>query len=125
MTSSFEQDVEDEAGARKALDKQALHNVIVLTCAQMFAYAIAPLSMAVGGLSGSYLLGDDKSLATLPITFFILGPLLGAMPAALFMRRFGRRTGFLLGSAIGILACGLACFSICLLYTSPSPRDRG
>jgi len=112
MTSSFEQNVKDEVRAEQALDKRAFHNVIVLTCAQMFAYAIAPLSMAIGGLSGSYLLGDDKSLATLPITFFILGPLFGAMPAALFMRRFGRRAGFLLGSAIGVLACGLASFSI-------------
>ncbi|MEP1443768.1 MAG: MFS transporter [Hyphomicrobiales bacterium] len=110
MASSSERLNDDSTDA--ALDKRALHNVIVLSCAQMFCYAIAPLSMAVGGLSGSYLLGDDKTLATLPITFFILGPLFSAMPAALFMRRFGRRAGFLLGSAIGMLACGLACLAI-------------
>ena len=37
------------------------------------------------------LLGADKSLATLPITAFVVGTACGTVPAALLMRRIGRR----------------------------------
>jgi MFS family permease len=57
------------------------------------------------------MLGDDRSLATLPITAFVVGTACGAVPAALLMRRIGRRSGFLTGTAIngiGALLCALA-----------------
>lgn len=93
-------------------DKRAMHNIAVLTAAQALNYSLAPLSMAIGGLSGDYLLGADKTFATLPITFFVLGPLFGAMPAALLMKAIGRRLGFLFGTLIGFIGCGLACLAI-------------
>lgn len=93
-------------------DRRAIHNIVVLTVAQAFNYALAPLAMTIGGLSGSYLLGDDKSLATLPITCFILGPLFGALPGALLMKKIGRRFGFMVGALIGFIGTGLASYAI-------------
>ena len=53
--------------------------------------AAPPIAITLGGLAGLYLLGADKSLATLPVTGFNLGVALGAIPAAMLMRRIGRR----------------------------------
>ncbi|MCP4386061.1 MAG: MFS transporter [Hyphomicrobiales bacterium] len=49
-----------------------------------------------------YLLGLDKSLATLPVSSFNLGVALGAVPAALLMRQIGRRYGFMSGTLVGM-----------------------
>lgn len=93
-------------------DGVAKHNIVVLTVAQALNYAVAPLSMSIGGLAGHYLLSDDKTLATLPVTFFILGPLFASMPAALLMKSVGRRAGFMVGALIGFCGCALAAHAI-------------
>jgi len=48
--------------------------------------------VAVNGLAG-YQLASEKWMATLPVTGYVLGGAVWAMPAALFMRRFGRASG--------------------------------
>lgn len=60
---------------------------------------------AVSGLAG-FLLAEHKWMATLPITGYVLGGAVWAMPAAAFMRRFGRRHGYTLAS-VGAMAGGL------------------
>lgn len=110
MTISFQN--KDTDGV--ALDKRAMHNIAILTLAQALNYSLAPLAMAIGGLSGDYLLAEDKSLATLPVTCFILGPLFGALPAAMLMKAVGRRTGFMFGAAIGFCGSGVAAYAILL-----------
>lgn len=90
----------------------AKRNVLLLACAQATGFAVAPISMAIGGLAGHYLLGDDKTFATLPITAYVLGPLLGSMPAALLMKQVGRRFGFMAGAALGIFGCVVATYAI-------------
>ena len=52
---------------------------------------------AVNGLAGLQL-ADNKLLATLPVTGYVLGGALWSMPAAAFMRRYGRRAGYTVGS---------------------------
>ena len=84
-------------------DRLARRNAIVLALAQAFAGAQATIVFAAGGLAGYYLLGDDKSLATLPPSSFLIGTAIGTMPAALLMRRIGRRPGFLFGVFLGML----------------------
>ncbi|MDA9519699.1 hypothetical protein XI06_04835 [Bradyrhizobium sp. CCBAU 11434] len=59
--------------------------------------------IGLNGLVGYALLGEDKSLATLPIATYIAGTAAMTFPASLWMRRFGRRHGFLVGTAIGLL----------------------
>lgn len=60
---------------------------------------------AVSGLAG-FALAEQKWMATLPVTGYVLGGAVWAMPAAAFMRRFGRRPGYTLAS-FGAMAGGL------------------
>mgnify|MGYP001373224441 CR=1 FL=1 len=53
--------------------------------------------IAVNGLAGLQL-ADNKLLATLPVTGYVLGGAIWSMPAAAFMRRYGRRAGYTVGS---------------------------
>ncbi|PCI04517.1 MAG: MFS transporter [Hyphomicrobiales bacterium] len=90
----------------------AKRNVFLLSAAQSVAGAAAPLSISIGGLAGFYLLGTDKSLATVPITAFNVGTALVALPAAMLMRRIGRRLGFISGASIAICGMLIAGFAL-------------
>lgn len=57
--------------------------------------------IAVTGLAG-LLLTDQNWLATLPVTGYVLGGAVWAMPAAAFMRRYGRRAGYTVASFAAI-----------------------
>jgi MFS family permease len=57
--------------------------------------------IAINGLAGLQL-ADNKLLATLPVTGYVLGGAFWAMPAAAFMRRFGRRAGYTVGSLVAM-----------------------
>jgi MFS family permease len=89
------------AGAPAGNDRLALRNTVVLSAAQAVGGIVGPLNLAISGLAGFYLLGADKSLATLPVTGFVLGTACGTMPAAMLMRRFGRKPGFAGGMLVG------------------------
>ncbi|MCU0791171.1 MAG: MFS transporter [Nitratireductor sp.] len=80
----------------------ARKNAWLYSLCQAFTGSSAPISIALGGLAGAYLLGTDKSLATAPVTGFNVGVALAALPAAMIMRRIGRRLGFMAGAVIGI-----------------------
>jgi MFS family permease len=64
-----------------------------------------------GGLAG-YMLATDKSLATLPISFLMIGTMITTIPASLFMGRFGRRAGFWIGTLLGAASAILAVTSL-------------
>jgi len=81
----------------------ARRNAWLYAACQAFASASAPISIALGGLAGNYLLAADKSLATAPVTGFNIGVALASLPAAFLMRQVGRRLGFMTGALIGIL----------------------
>lgn len=105
-------------------DPLARRNAIVLAATQSVAGAIAPMSFAIGSIIGSHLLTEDQSLATLPITAFVVGTALMTMPAALLMRRVGRQAGFIFGAGLSIVgalsafgALSMASFWLfCLAY---------
>ncbi len=86
-----------------AEEPQVRRNALILATAAAFGGSMAPIAISLGGLAGSYLLGPDKSLATLPVSGFTVGVAAGAVPAALLMRRVGRRAGFIAGATVGIL----------------------
>jgi MFS family permease len=96
--------VAEEAAVRR--------NAFVLAAASAFGGSIAPIAISLGGLTGAYLLGPDKSLATLPVSGFTVGVAAGAIPAALLMRRVGRRFGFMIGSGIGVIGGIVAGWSV-------------
>jgi MFS family permease len=74
-----------------------------LAIAAAVSGSIPVVIVGMGGLAGSYLLGADKSLATLPVSAYTVGVAAGSVPAALLMRRNGRRLGYITGSAFAIL----------------------
>lgn len=82
-------------------DRRARRNTAVLAAAQSVGGIAGPLNLSISALAGAFLLGPDKSLATLTITGFVLGTAAGSVPAALLMRRFGRRPGFIGGMLVG------------------------
>lgn len=86
-------DAEENAIAKK--------NVWLYLLCQAFGGAAAPVNIAIGGLVGAHLLGEDKSLATAPITAYNIGVAIGALLANAIMRRVGRKRGFMLGTVIG------------------------
>jgi MFS family permease len=90
----------------------AKHNAFVYSVAQAINGSVPPICFSVGALTGYYLLGDDKSLATVPVTGYTVGIALGAIPAAMLMRRIGRRLGFIIGSIIAIGAGIFGTFAI-------------
>lgn len=95
-------------------DRLARRNVVVLATAQALAGAGAPISISLGGIVGYFLLGTDKTLATLPVTAFIVGTAVATLPAGVLARRLGRRKGLMTGSLIGICGGLLAAYGIFL-----------
>ena len=74
--------------------------------------SVAPIVIALGGLTGAYLLADDKSLATLPVSGFNVGVALMAGPASLLMFRIGRQKGFMAGAMLGVVGVSIAGIAI-------------
>ena len=93
---------------------EARRNAVVLAVASSIAGSAPPLAITLGGLAGLYLLGTDKTLATLPVSTFNLGVAMGAIPAAMLMRAVGRRLGFMAGSLSGIAGGVIA--ALALIY---------
>jgi MFS family permease len=93
-------------------DTAARRNALVLAAAQAVGASSAPIVISLGGLAGFYLLGDNKLLATLPITFFVLGVATGSMPAAMLMQKIGRRAGFQIGAFAPMAGGALAAYAI-------------
>ncbi len=87
-------------------------NVVLLSLAQSFANTLQTMGIATTPLAAYMLLGDDKSLATLPIVFVHLGLMTATVPASLLMNRFGRRAGFSIGAMIGITSGAVGVWSV-------------
>ncbi len=99
-------------GPAEAHEKEARYNAFVLSVAQAVSGSLFPIAISLGGLTGFYLLGADKSLATLPVTALNVGLALGTIPAAMLMRRIGRRSGFMSGAVSGVAGGIIACLGI-------------
>lgn len=91
---------------------EARRNALVLSAASAIAGSVPPIAITLGGLAGLYLLGADKSLATLPVSGFNLGVAIGAIPAAMLMRAVGRRLGFMAGSIAGMAGGVVAAIAV-------------
>ena len=89
----------------------AVRNVFVLAGCQALLQTGMVMIITSGGLAG-YMLATDKSLATLPISFLMIGTMITTIPASLFMGRFGRRAGFWIGTLLGAASAILAVTSL-------------
>ena len=92
----------------EAAAKDARRAAIIFAASQAIVGSAAPISFSVGALAGHYLLGADKTLATLPVTAFTVGVAVGAIPAASLIKNLGQRTGFMLGTGITALGGAIA-----------------
>ena len=86
-------------------------DVFLLSCCQALLLTNAVTLIAVSSLAG-YAMADNKALATLPATTYVIGGAMGAFPASMWMKRVGRRAGFLTGGAYGLAGAALATFAI-------------
>ncbi|MGQ0652905.1 MAG: MFS transporter, partial [Betaproteobacteria bacterium] len=84
-------------------------NVGLLAACQAMLYALITTLVTVNGLAGLKL-APHVSLATLPMTFWVLGGALATMPASFHMKRVGRTRGLSLGALWGF-AGALVCAS--------------
>lgn len=96
------------AGERPSLGR----NVTLLAICQGLFQSVQTMGISASPLAGYALLGDDKSLATLPIFLQHAGVMLTTVPASLLMARIGRRAGFTLGAIISIVFGALAAYAI-------------
>ena len=90
----------------------ARRNVFLLMFAQALLASAGPIAFSIGGLAGYNLLGEDKSLATAPLTGFNIGVALGAVFVAIAARLLGRAYGFIVGALIGAAGGILAAIAL-------------
>ncbi len=77
-------------------------NVALLAACQALLLTNNSTLIALNGLAG-YALAPHKSLATVPVTGWVVGAAATTYFASLLMKRIGRRAGFTLGASVGIV----------------------
>ena len=85
-------------------------NIALLAACQAMLFTNNSTLIAINGLAG-LALTPTPSLATLPVTAWVLGGAIATMPASLHMKRVGRRRGLMAGTRWGMagaLLCGVA-----------------
>ncbi|MER1967633.1 MFS transporter [Castellaniella sp. GW247-6E4] len=88
-------------------------NIFRLTLAQALAGANTTVIYATGAIIGN-MLAPSKTLATLPISIFVVGMATCILPTGAIARRHGRRAAFLAGTGCGVLAGLLAAAAVLL-----------
>ncbi|MBD0416580.1 MFS transporter [Oryzicola mucosus] len=95
-----------------AAEAEVRRTALILASAQAVIGSAVPIVLSMGALAGQYLLGADKSLATLPVTSFNLGVALGAIPAAAIVRALGLRQGFQFGTILTAAGGGITTLAL-------------
>ena len=92
-------------------DRLARRNVLVLAVTQALAGGNSTVLFATAGIVGTTL-APDKSLATLPISIFVLGMWMGTLPIGALARRLGRRNALQIGTDCGVLTGLICCLAV-------------
>jgi MFS family permease len=85
-------------------------NVALLAACQGMLFTNNSTLIAINGLAG-LALAPMRSIATLPVTCWVLGGAIATVPASFHMKRVGRQRGLITGTLFGIvgaLICSLA-----------------
>jgi MFS family permease len=93
--------------------QHARRNVFLLACCQALLFTNNVTLISLNGLAG-FALADNKVLATLPVTGYVVGAALSTFPASLWMKKVGRRNGFLTGTLFGLVGGAIATLGIYL-----------
>ncbi len=94
-------------------DVVARKNVLLLSGAQALAGANSAVIMTTGAIVGS-ILAPRLDLATLPVSFYVVGTALGTLPAGMIARKWGRNAAFTAGTGCGFIVGLLAALAIYL-----------
>ncbi|MDP7615410.1 MAG: MFS transporter [SAR324 cluster bacterium] len=92
-----------------------LRTILLLSVCLAFSGSTSSMTVSASSLVG-FGIADNKALATLPLSFHLLGTMLAGIPASLLMKRVGRRYGFMIGTGIG--ASGAAAATIAIIYSN-------
>jgi MFS family permease len=94
-----------------ASDARARSNVARLAAAQALTGANSAVIFATGSIVGATL-APDISLATVPLSMYVLGLAAGTLPTGAISRSYGRRVAFIIGTGCGVLTGLLGAFAI-------------
>jgi len=89
----------------------AARNVFLLACCQALLFTNNVTLISLNGLAG-FALADNKALATLPVTGYVVGAAISTFPASMWMKRVGRRNGFLTGTLFGLAGGAITTLAI-------------
>jgi len=92
-------------------DTKARANVRRLAAAQALTGANAAVIFATGSIVGAQL-APNITLATLPLSIYVLGLAAGTLPTGMISQAFGRRAAFIAGTGCGALCGVLAAVAI-------------
>lgn len=99
------------AANETADDARARANVVRLAAAQALTGANSAVIFATGSIVGATL-APDMSLATVPLSMYVVGLAAGTLPTGAISRRFGRRWAFVVGTGLGALTGLIGSFAI-------------
>jgi MFS family permease len=92
-------------------DARARSNVARLAAAQALTGANSAVIFATGSIIGATL-APDISLATVPLSMYVVGLAAGTLPTGAISRAFGRRVAFIIGTGCGVLTGLLASYAV-------------
>ncbi len=92
-------------------DARARSNVLRLAAAQALTGANSAVIFATGSIVGASL-APDISLATVPLSIYVVGLAAGTLPTGAISRRHGRRVAFIIGTGCGVATGLLGAFAI-------------
>jgi MFS family permease len=92
-------------------DAHLRSNVARLAAAQALTGANSAVIFATGSIVGATL-APDISLATVPLSMYVLGLAAGTLPTGVISRAYGRRIAFIIGTGCGVLTGLLGSFAI-------------
>src|SRR5271168_636566 len=101
----------ERADGEIADDARARANVVRLAAAQALTGANSAVIFATGSIVGATL-SPDISLATVPLSMYVLGLAAGTLPTGAISRAYGRRVAFIIGTGCGVLTGLLGSFAI-------------
>jgi MFS family permease len=94
-----------------ANDARVKANVVRLALAQALTGANSAVIFATGSIVGATL-APSVSLATVPISMYVLGLAAGTLPTGAISRAYGRRAAFVIGTGCGTITGLLGAFAI-------------
>src|SRR5579859_2346515 len=92
-------------------DARVRSNVLRLAAAQALTGANSAVIFATGSIVGATL-APSISLATVPLSMYVLGMAAGTLPTGAISRTYGRRVAFMIGTGLGAITGVLGAYAI-------------